>query len=88
MEAKSINMTSLTNGMDKEEKEKERSKHTGLVLAGVNASWQPDPIVDTLRNITLNIQPGEFIGVVGSVGSGKVSDRKYFDDFNKQLKCL
>lgn len=76
-----MNMKSLTNGVDKEEKEKERSKHTGLVLTGVSASWQPDPIVDTLRNITLNIQPGEFVGIVGSVGSGKVSDSKVLSVF-------
>lgn len=67
-----MNMKSLTNGVDKEEKE--RPKHTGLVLTGISASWQSDPIVHTLRHITLNVQPGEYVGIVGSVGSGKVSN--------------
>ncbi|XP_026323955.1 probable multidrug resistance-associated protein lethal(2)03659 isoform X2 [Hyposmocoma kahamanoa] len=71
IEAKSMNMKSLTNGIEKEEKE--RSKYSGLVLTGVSASWQPDPIVHTLRNITLNVQPGEYVGIVGTVGSGKTS---------------
>ncbi|KAL0850163.1 hypothetical protein ABMA28_012038 [Loxostege sticticalis] len=60
------------NKLDKE-LQKERPKPTALVLSGVSASWQPDPIVYTLRNISLTIPPGEFIGVAGLVGSGKSS---------------
>ncbi|XP_063373553.1 ATP-binding cassette subfamily C member 4-like [Cydia amplana] len=53
--------------------EKEKAKHTGLVVAGVCASWQPDPIVDTLRNVSFTAQPGEFVGIAGLVGAGKSS---------------
>lgn len=62
------------NGTDKEEG-KDRAQYTGLVLAGVNASWVRDPIVDTLRNINFTALPGEFVGVAGPVGSGKVDQR-------------
>lgn len=65
-----------SNGLDpKLEKEKlaeKRTKPTAIVLSGVSASWQPDGIVNTLRNVNLTVQPGEFIGVAGLVGSGKV----------------
>ncbi|KAI5634784.1 ABC transporter transmembrane region domain-containing protein [Phthorimaea operculella] len=62
----------ITNGIEMKEAEKER-KHTGLVLANVSASWLPDPIVDTLRNLSITAAPGEFVGIVGLVGSGKSS---------------
>ncbi|CAK1599824.1 unnamed protein product [Parnassius mnemosyne] len=64
----------LTNGMDKEnQSEKNKPNPTGLILTNVSASWSQNPIVDTLRNITLNVKPGEFVGVAGHVGSGKSS---------------
>ncbi|OWR50774.1 ATP-binding cassette sub-family C member 4 [Danaus plexippus plexippus] len=70
----SFNANSLLNGMDSEkENSNNRVKPTGLVISNATASWQPNPIVHTLRNITLNFQPGEFIGVAGLVGSGKSS---------------
>lgn len=64
----------LRNGTEKEkELEKDKPKPSDLILTGVTASWQPDPIVHTLRDITLIAQPGQFIGVAGLVGSGKVN---------------
>ncbi|CAK1599826.1 unnamed protein product [Parnassius mnemosyne] len=64
----------ITNGVDKEEQsEKYKPNPTGLILTNVSAGWPQNPIVDTLRNITLNVKPGEFVGVAGYVGSGKSS---------------
>lgn len=37
------------------------------------ASWIPNPIIETLSNLNLNIKPGSLCAVVGSVGSGKSS---------------
>ncbi|XP_017777905.1 PREDICTED: probable multidrug resistance-associated protein lethal(2)03659 [Nicrophorus vespilloides] len=37
------------------------------------ASWIPNPIIDTLTNINLEIKPGTLCAVVGSVGAGKSS---------------
>lgn len=38
-----------------------------------HASWLPNPIVDTLININLQIKPGTLCCVVGNVGAGKSS---------------
>lgn len=37
------------------------------------ASWNPNPIIETLSNLNLNIKPGSLCAVVGSVGAGKSS---------------
>lgn len=42
-------------------------------LTKVQASWLPNPIVNTLNNISLEIKPGSLCAVVGNVGSGKSS---------------
>lgn len=53
--------------------EKEKPRPTALVISEMSACWQPEAIVNTLRNISFTAQPGEFIGIAGLVGSGKVS---------------
>ncbi|CAK1548541.1 unnamed protein product [Leptosia nina] len=73
-DAKFLNGNAILNGSDKEKESlKEKSHYTGLVLSDVTASWQPNPIVKTLRNISITAAPGEFVGVAGLVGSGKSS---------------
>lgn len=42
-------------------------------LNKVQASWLPNPIVNTLNNISVEIRPGSLVAVVGAVGSGKTS---------------
>lgn len=37
------------------------------------ASWVPNPIVETLTDINLNVRPGTLCVIVGQVGSGKSS---------------
>ncbi|CAH0557612.1 unnamed protein product [Brassicogethes aeneus] len=55
-------------------KDKEIPAQPGLIkLTKINASWIPNPIVDTLRNIDLNIPPGTLCCVTGNVGTGKSS---------------
>ncbi|PZC73708.1 hypothetical protein B5X24_HaOG200327 [Helicoverpa armigera] len=63
----------LANGGEKEKKVPEKTRVTSLAISNVTATWQADSVVDSLRNITLTVAPGEFIGVAGPVGSGKSS---------------
>lgn len=76
----------IINGVDKEKSLTEKSRPTALVMCGVSASWLPDPIVDTVRNISLTIQPGQFIGIAGPVGAGKVSSND--NDYSKQFSFV
>ncbi|KAF9793965.1 hypothetical protein SFRURICE_015617 [Spodoptera frugiperda] len=63
----------IADGTEKEKKVQEKQRVTGLTISNVTASWTNDSVVDTLRNITINAAPGEFVGVAGGVGSGKSS---------------
>lgn len=44
-----------------------------VVLHNVNACWMPNLQELTLENINLKIKTGQLVGVIGTVGSGKVS---------------
>lgn len=44
-----------------------------IKISKVHASWIPNPIVDTLINLNLDIKPGTLCCVVGNVGAGKSS---------------
>lgn len=68
-----MNGNAVINGTEKEKDGfKDKNHNTGLVLSDVTASWLPNPIVHTLRDISITAAPGEFIGVAGLVGAGKV----------------
>ncbi|CAG4922635.1 unnamed protein product [Colias eurytheme] len=67
------NGNAVTNGVNKEKEMLKEKEGSGLILSDVSASWQANPIVHTLRNITFTARPGEFIGIAGLVGSGKSS---------------
>ena len=41
---------------------------------GVEGKWSPSSLL-SLRRVSMQCKPGEFVAVVGAVGSGKVSDR-------------
>ncbi|KAJ8916751.1 hypothetical protein NQ315_013956 [Exocentrus adspersus] len=63
------NKTNSTNKQEVIDTEKK-----GMIkVVKVNASWLPNPIVDTLMNLNLEITPGTLCCVVGNVGSGKSS---------------
>ena len=47
------------------------SKHAGISIHGFRGSWTEDG-EDVLRNISLNVKPGNPVFVVGRVGAGKV----------------
>ncbi|KAJ8935677.1 hypothetical protein NQ314_012698 [Rhamnusium bicolor] len=51
----------------------EKEKTGTIRIIKANASWLPNPIVDTLMNINLDIAPGALCCVVGNVGAGKSS---------------
>ncbi|KAL2922184.1 ABC transporter C family member 10 [Bienertia sinuspersici] len=46
------------------------SKHSILVKSA-SLSWETNPSKPTLRNVNLNVQPGEKVAICGEVGSGK-----------------
>lgn len=72
-----IGLQKITNGniTDQSARKSSRTgqKDVAVVLQDVRASWVPDRMVPTLMNLTLSIKSGELIGLIGSVGSGKVS---------------
>ncbi|CAL8127080.1 unnamed protein product [Orchesella dallaii] len=46
---------------------------TGVYLQNVSAKWSPEYAEDTLSNITLKVEEGELVAVIGHVGCGKGS---------------
>lgn len=48
-------------------------KRGAIKVVHGKASWIPNPIIDTLSDINLDIKPGTLCAVVGQVGAGKSS---------------
>ncbi|ODN02112.1 Multidrug resistance-associated protein 4 [Orchesella cincta] len=46
---------------------------TGVFLQNVSAKWSPEYAEDTLSNVSLKVQQGELVAVIGHVGCGKGS---------------
>ena len=54
-------------------------KDTGIHIEGLRKRYgQGDTAVEALKNVTMNVAPGEVIGLIGPSGSGK----------STLLKCL
>ncbi|KAH0658452.1 hypothetical protein KY289_027200 [Solanum tuberosum] len=50
-----------------------RSTDHAVLIKSANLSWEESPSRSTLRNINLEVKPGEKIAICGEVGSGKSS---------------
>ncbi|XP_006360185.1 ABC transporter C family member 10-like [Solanum tuberosum] len=50
-----------------------RSTDHAVLIKSANLSWEESPSRPTLRNINLEVKPGEKIAICGEVGSGKSS---------------
>ncbi|KAK4355464.1 hypothetical protein RND71_024435 [Anisodus tanguticus] len=47
------------------------SKDHAVLIKSANLSWEENPSRPTLRNINLEVKPGEKVAICGEVGSGK-----------------
>jgi ABC-type multidrug transport system fused ATPase/permease subunit len=45
----------------------------GIALDGVSFAYPSDPDEDVLRDVTLRLEPGRSLGLVGRTGSGKTT---------------
>lgn len=44
----------------------------GIFVDNLTAKWSPDHAENTLTNVSLKVNSGELLAVIGHVGSGKV----------------
>lgn len=49
----------------------------GASLLDVCAKWDPSEAVETLKNVSLDVKSSQKCGIIGAVGSGKVSEVFY-----------
>jgi len=54
-------------------KDVKKDQKYGVYIRNGSAKWIPDPITDTLINISLCVKPGRLCALIGPVGSGKSS---------------
>lgn len=78
------NNTNNTNAKDEKDQDWKKSdqtaqeqqdhdEHYAISIENGSAKWLDYETEDTLKNININVRPGELIAVVGQVGSGKSS---------------
>lgn len=53
------------------QKQKRNMENHAISIKGANFSWEENSAKPTLRNVNLEIRPGEKVAVCGEVGSGK-----------------
>jgi ATP-binding cassette subfamily C (CFTR/MRP) protein 4 len=53
--------------------QKKDSKALGIRITNVSAQWMPQSHEKTLSKVTVDIEPGMLVAVIGPVGSGKTS---------------
>jgi ABC-type multidrug transport system fused ATPase/permease subunit len=64
---------------------KDKSKR-GIFLTNAVAKWSEESHDPTLDNITVNLNPGKLVAIIGPVGSGKVNLLTNFKDNNNQAR--
>ena len=79
-ETKSINDNTLSLSNDRLDKINNHNRNEnekneiGIFINNIVARWTKEIQEPTLDNITAFVQPGQLLGVIGSVGSGKVTN--------------
>ncbi|XP_019177935.1 PREDICTED: ABC transporter C family member 10 isoform X2 [Ipomoea nil] len=61
----------LDNANVRQKRNVQNAASSAICLRSANLSWEENPLKPTLRNINLEVRPGDKVAICGEVGSGK-----------------